>query len=66
MRDMSGLPTLTYQLPYSMVPPAMRRLWAAEYGGAQVYTQLEVQQAMAAQKVHTQPCGVMGRYIAGA
>ena len=24
LRDMTGLPTLTYQLPYSMVPPAVR------------------------------------------
>jgi hypothetical protein len=31
LRDMTGLPTLTYQLPYSLVPPGMKRLWAAEY-----------------------------------
>jgi Calpain family cysteine protease len=48
LRDLTGLPTLTYQLAYSMVPPNLRRLWASEYGGARVYTKEEVVAAKAA------------------
>jgi hypothetical protein len=48
LRDLTGLPTLTYQLAYSMVPPNLRRLWASEYGGARVYTKDEVAAAKAA------------------
>ncbi len=30
LRDMTGLPTLTYQLPTTLATPATKRLWASE------------------------------------
>ena len=49
LRDLTGLPTLTYQLSFSMVPPPLKRLWASEYGGAHVFSKAEVEAALAVQ-----------------